>query len=188
MTQSKRKERILGVAERLFSHYGPAKTTVADIAKACGIGVGSVYLDFPSKEAILSALSSRKVQAVADEMRSAATSASRPHRVVQMLEARVAALFDLAAAGQHGCDLVRCEQQSVVPSFGGDVRALLVEELGALRGHGELRAAWEPHAVVSTLEVAFAALTPPALFLLSRERAVADARALAELVVFGLTP
>src|SRR5688572_11579242 len=121
MSETSRKERILGVAERLFAHYGPAKTTVADIARACGIGVGSVYLDFASKEAILSALSRKNVSTVASRMEQAAPpSGPATDRIVAMLEARVVALFDLAEGGQHGCDLVRCqaERREAPPTSG----------------------------------------------------------------------
>jgi AcrR family transcriptional regulator len=36
-------------AERLFRHYGYAKTTVADIAEACGMSPSNVYRFFASK-------------------------------------------------------------------------------------------------------------------------------------------
>jgi AcrR family transcriptional regulator len=43
----------------LFKHYGFEKTTVADIAHAARIGVGSVYLEFDSKETVARELSKR---------------------------------------------------------------------------------------------------------------------------------
>jgi len=45
-----RRRVILDTAARLLRHYGPAKTTMADIARAADIAVGSVYLEFASKE------------------------------------------------------------------------------------------------------------------------------------------
>jgi AcrR family transcriptional regulator len=44
--------RILKEAERLFRHYGYAKTTVADIASACGMSPANVYRFFASKAEI----------------------------------------------------------------------------------------------------------------------------------------
>jgi AcrR family transcriptional regulator len=195
MSEASRKDRILGVAERLFSHYGPAKTTVADIARACGIGVGSVYLDFSSKEAILAALSRKNVSALASRMRAAAPEAPAPRRIVAMLEARVIALFELAEAGQHGCDLVRrtarpsAERASPPspfhPDLGLEVRTLLEDEIRRGMERGELDAV-DIHRAVDLLELAFAALSPPAVFQLKRDDAVEKARSLAVLVVFGL--
>lgn len=53
-----RRKNILDAATRLFRHHGHAKTTMADIAREAGVAVGSVYLDVPSKEAIVEELSS----------------------------------------------------------------------------------------------------------------------------------
>jgi len=69
MSEAARREQILQAAERLLQHYGPQKTTVADVAREAGIGVGSVYLEFPSKEAIVEALSRARYEAVLEAMR-----------------------------------------------------------------------------------------------------------------------
>jgi AcrR family transcriptional regulator len=50
------KSRILAEAERLFRHYGYAKTTVADIARELGMSPANVYRFFPSKAAINEAI------------------------------------------------------------------------------------------------------------------------------------
>src|SRR5271166_5758621 len=51
-TADETRARILSEAERLFRHYGHAKTTVADIAEACAMSSANVYRFFPSKSAI----------------------------------------------------------------------------------------------------------------------------------------
>jgi AcrR family transcriptional regulator len=51
--------RILDEAERLFRHYGYAKTTVADIARDLGMSPANVYRFFPSKAAINEAIAER---------------------------------------------------------------------------------------------------------------------------------
>ena len=43
---------ILDAADRMFLRYGYRKTTIEDIAREAGIGKGSVYLHFQSKEEI----------------------------------------------------------------------------------------------------------------------------------------
>jgi hypothetical protein len=55
--EAERRQTILAAAERLLRHYGPGKTTIAEIAREADVGVGTVYLEFSSKDAILEALS-----------------------------------------------------------------------------------------------------------------------------------
>jgi AcrR family transcriptional regulator len=183
MNEASRRERILQVAERLFGHYGPGKTTMADIAREARVGVGSVYLDFPSKESILDELSRKKGRSVARMMESAAEGATSAERLRRMLEARVAALFILAGEGMHACDLVHCHSQKPA-SFDDEARRLVVSELElGVRG-GEL--ACEPEATARAIEVAFAALSPPYVFRFDRSDAVELAGRIAHLVVHGL--
>ncbi|CED89998.1 TetR/AcrR family transcriptional regulator [Actinomyces succiniciruminis] len=49
-------ERILTAAAELVDQHGPQKTTVAEIARAAGVGKGTAYLYWPSKEKLLLAL------------------------------------------------------------------------------------------------------------------------------------
>lgn len=53
------RNRILEEAERLFRVYGYSKTTVADIADACGMSSSNVYRFFASKAAINEAICER---------------------------------------------------------------------------------------------------------------------------------
>jgi AcrR family transcriptional regulator len=55
-TQPETRDRILAEAERVFRAYGYAKTTVADIAKACAMSPANVYRFFESKAAINEAI------------------------------------------------------------------------------------------------------------------------------------
>src|SRR4051812_27874324 len=43
------RERILEAAEETLRRFGPAKTTVVDVARALGVSHGSVYRHFPTK-------------------------------------------------------------------------------------------------------------------------------------------
>jgi len=49
-------QHILEVAGRLFAHYGYDKTTMDDIAREAGIAKGTLYLYWPSKEALFETL------------------------------------------------------------------------------------------------------------------------------------
>ncbi len=74
---SERRQRLLDVAATLFVRFGFDKTTVADVAREAGVGKGSVYLHFESKDTLLEALmlrelsrlSERWYQAVMDDPR-----------------------------------------------------------------------------------------------------------------------
>ena len=70
---SDRRENILGAAVRLFQRYGYRKTTVGDIAKEAGIGKGSVYLEFSSKEEVMFALIENHEKRTLAEVQQAAT-------------------------------------------------------------------------------------------------------------------
>jgi len=47
------REQLLAEAKRQISERGYAKTTVRSVAGACGLGVGTVYNYFPSKEMLI---------------------------------------------------------------------------------------------------------------------------------------
>ncbi len=51
--------RILDAADRLFRHYGYAKTTVADMARELGMSPANVYRFFASKLEIVEAIAAR---------------------------------------------------------------------------------------------------------------------------------
>ena len=55
--------RILDCAERLFRHYGYAKTTVADVAKELGMSTANIYRFFASKIEIHQAVCGRMLEA-----------------------------------------------------------------------------------------------------------------------------
>lgn len=65
-----RAELIEEAAVELFSRYGYERTSIEDIAKHLGIGKGSVYLEFRTKEEILMRVIEKyavKIQAMMDE-------------------------------------------------------------------------------------------------------------------------
>lgn len=57
-------ERILDSADRLFRHYGYAKTNVADIARDLGMSPANIYRFFASKVEIHQAICGRMLAAV----------------------------------------------------------------------------------------------------------------------------
>ncbi len=204
-----RKARILAAAEKLFRHYGPQKTSIADIARAASCAVGSVYLDFASKEAILAEIAAGRQAAVAQAMRTAGrTASSPPARMAAMLEARTAELFRLAAEGAHASDLVRCgdddESCSLDPSedhevkratreapffgwgFGAPVREVLVEVVRDGAAAGSFDGGVPAETVVAVVERAFATLSPPWVFRQAEVDAMRATRALGAMLLHGM--
>src|SRR6187397_1747731 len=92
------RERILDAAERLLGRFGYRKMTVDDIAAEAGIGKGTVYLSFPSKEEVVLSTVDRIVERVYTAMEEAAArDASAPDRLRAMLRARVLVRFEAVA-------------------------------------------------------------------------------------------
>ena len=58
------REKILEAAEDVLRRFGPAKTTVVDVARALGVSHGSVYRHFSSKAALRDAVVQRMLDRV----------------------------------------------------------------------------------------------------------------------------
>lgn len=52
-------DRILDAAEDVLRRFGPAKTTVVDVARALDVSHGAIYRHFPSKAALQDAVAQR---------------------------------------------------------------------------------------------------------------------------------
>ena len=57
------RRRILDAATRVFAETGPA-ATLNDVARAAGVGIGTIYRKFPDKQALLDALFDDKIDTV----------------------------------------------------------------------------------------------------------------------------
>ena len=66
---------MLDAAQDVLLAKGIHDTTMADIAVAAGLGKGTVYLYFESKQALLAALRRRYVEQIATELRASQTKA-----------------------------------------------------------------------------------------------------------------
>jgi AcrR family transcriptional regulator len=104
-----RRDHILDAADELLRHYGRQKTTIADIARAAGVAVGSVYLEFETKDALVAALSERYYAAMFREMqRAAGASGSYLERLKKVLALRLRAQQRETKRGPHADDLFAC--------------------------------------------------------------------------------
>jgi AcrR family transcriptional regulator len=165
MSEAARREQILQAAERLLEHYGPQKTTVADVAREAGIGVGSVYLEFPSKEALIEALSRARHETVLAAMRAAATRAdtSWAQRLEAVMQTRLEAYLAQASGGAHARDLFHCANPAVKSAslwFHQEEQTLVTELLNAGAAAGEF-AMTDPQLTARVILRAYSGFTPP---------------------------
>src|SRR5262249_51184002 len=99
------REALLDAMERLLARYGYKKTTMDDLAREAGIGKGTIYLHFPSKEEVALCSIDRVVDRVQTRLCDVARSgASVAARLKEMLRARVLIRFDSVKAYSQGLD------------------------------------------------------------------------------------
>jgi AcrR family transcriptional regulator len=185
--------RVLDAADQLLARYGYRKMTVDDIAAEAGIGKGTVYLAFASKEEVALSCIDRMVERLLAELRAAGEQpGSRLERLGEMLVLRVMRRVDYARTHATSLDamlaavrpafLARRERHFVAEA------RVLTSVLVAARRAGEARAL-EPRAAAAALITATNALLPYSLSVAElgrRAEIERRARAVADLLVQGL--
>ncbi len=187
-----RRRAILDASARLFRHYGAGKTTIADIAREASVAVGSVYLEFDSKDAIVHELSKDLHTRVFEQMCAVwnAKQGDPPRALVYVLLARTLGFVEFREQGAHACELVHCTQEGVklAQAWFRDQERELFEailrrgiDLGAFRKV-------PPKETAILLQRAFATLSPPWVWAEPEDRVKKTARDMAQLLVLGLRP
>ena len=93
--QKEVREAILDATDSLLSRYGYKKMTIDDLAKEVGIGKGSVYLHFTSKEEIVLSHVDRIIEQLKGKLSAISHSDEKPERRLRkMLETRVLHRFE----------------------------------------------------------------------------------------------
>jgi len=92
------KQAIIEAAEELFARYGFRKTSIDDIARAAGIGKGTVYLHFSSKEELFAEIVRRVSDRMLDRLTSAVKRARTPAgKLRAFIETSLIAVAEIAA-------------------------------------------------------------------------------------------
>ncbi len=132
--EHERREQIINAAFDHFRHYGYAKTSVADLAKAIGVSSAYIYKFFESKQAIGEAVCSQRVgqidRALRDIAQSNASATLRLRSIFKTLMTKSLDLFfedrklhDIAAAAaaqrwtsaqNHRAELYSIIQQVII--------------------------------------------------------------------------
>lgn len=102
-----KRELITTSASKLFSHYGFEKTTLDDIAKHAGIGKGTIYSEFNSKEEIMNAVISDFMQNVNQRMKKYISNAegSTMDILKELLIQRILMYYNHAQVYFHGAEV-----------------------------------------------------------------------------------
>lgn len=96
MNQTRDKRQIiLDIATRIFSHYGYGKTSLDDIAAEAGVAKGTIYYYFPSKEDLFIAVVEILAEAFVQELHETV-------RATKTFEAKLRTLILLPV--RHMCD------------------------------------------------------------------------------------
>ena len=123
------RERILESARIVFAQSG-AEAQIDDVARQAGVGVGTVYRHFPTKEALLSELVRQKFRVFADRAREALESDEEPFAAIERLMRRNAETaasdagiqYAVANAGEQAWAQAQAEQDELLA-----VTAALIE-------------------------------------------------------------
>ena len=93
--QKEVREAILDATDTLLSRYGYKKMTIDDLAKEVGIGKGSVYLHFTSKEEIVLSHIDRVIEQLKGKLSAIAKTDQKPEeRIRKMIGTRVLHRFE----------------------------------------------------------------------------------------------
>lgn len=113
--QKEVREAILDATDSLLSRYGYKKMTIDDLAKEVGIGKGSVYLHFTSKEEIVLSHIDRIIEQLKGKLAAIAGSDEKPEeRLRKMLKTRVLHRFESV---QHYTQNLNDLLAAIRPSF-----------------------------------------------------------------------
>src|SRR5262245_25926299 len=99
------RDAILDAVERLLARYGYKKTTIDDLAREAGIGKGSIYLHFPSKEEVALCSIDRVAERVKRRLQAVANTVTDPVECArEVLRARVLLRLDIVKAYSQSLD------------------------------------------------------------------------------------
>lgn len=104
---AERRRQILAAARQVFFRHGYEAATMPQIAGAAGLAAGTLYLHFPSKQALHAALLIEGYAGLADRMEAARPAGAPPDQAAGIIDAYFAfvranpELFDVVAMVVH---------------------------------------------------------------------------------------
>lgn len=160
--------RILDAADRLLARHGFRRMTIAGVAAEAGVGKGSVYLHFESKEDVALSCIDRMAAGVVEQLEAlTAQPGDAASRLREMLRARVLVRFDYARRHAPSIDeklaVMRQAMLDRRSTHFGEEAALLARAIDEGRRAGTLGGPLEPGPAAAALVNATNALLPYSL-------------------------
>lgn len=197
-TVENRAEQILAAADELFARYGYERTSIDDIAKHLGIGKGSIYLDFKTKQEILIAILLRHAEYILNlfEKRLNSIKGSPLKALGDALEESVLVVFDKVSSGFHTPEALLHTslemKKSHCKEFYVRKRELFVSFLEKAVAAGEISKSLANEQTVLIIKMGLSGLYPPYLAStesdapMTREVLQANAHRLISILMNGL--
>lgn len=187
-----KRELIIDSASKLFGHYGYEKTTLDDIAKAAGIGKGTIYSEFVSKEEIMCAVILRFLGDANEKLREFALSAegNTLETIRELLIQRILMHYDHAKSYFHGAQIFTFPLNNIKgrDAVNLEIEKIIAELLETAASKGEIPPAKNYLKLAGTIRKALITLHPPlVLAIVDREQIIEEANCILDLILAGLT-
>ena len=164
VSKSDRRRAILRSAWHRFKFLGLAKTTISIIAIDVGIGKGTVYNYFKSKDEIILALAERANEGIHRQLVKIEKSSLTPqNKLRKVLLARIMAIFNAVSSGPHAEKVITSMKPKIVKRVDRFVKrqATIIEKI---LNEGVKKKVFKVRDIPRTAEVfaqTFELLTPP---------------------------
>src|SRR4051812_22598925 len=186
------REQIVEAAERHFSRYGYAKTTVSDLAKAIGFSKAYIYKFFASKQAIGEMICANCLSEIEAKVRSAVDAADRPpEKLRRMFKVLVEVslrlffkerqLYEIAASAAH-------ERWQATLSYEARILKLLQDVVQEGRQSGDFERKTQLDETVTAIYAIMRPYVNPLLLQHSLDQAEEAPALLSRLVLRSLSP
>jgi AcrR family transcriptional regulator len=132
------RERILESARAVFAESG-ADAQIDDVARHAGVGVGTVYRHFPTKQALLAELVRQTFRLFTEWARAALEAGGEPFALIEGLLRRIAETAAGDAGVQYALASSAGQAQTEAPAEQDELIAVIAELTGRARRAGTIR-------------------------------------------------
>src|SRR5258708_3359607 len=132
------REQILASARAVFAESG-AEAQIDDVARHAGVGVGTVYRHFPTKQALLTELVRQTFRLFTGWAREALEAGGEPFALIEGLLRRIAETAAGDAGVQYALASSAGQAPAEAPAEQGELIAVIAELTGRARRAGTIR-------------------------------------------------
>jgi len=132
------RERILQSARAAFAESGDA-VQIDDVARHAGVGVGTVYRHFPTKQALLTELVRQTFRLFTGRARAALEAGGEPFALIEGLLRRIAETAAGDAGVQYALASTAGQAETEAPAEQDELIAVIAELTGRARRAGTIR-------------------------------------------------